>query len=103
MNPAAPVTNSFMDLLGRGGAHLPVRPAPGGDRVAPRVGLVAGRQDRIGDPPVGGDGGVVPHQPELVGRVVVAVDEVGDDHVGDRGEAVGDTGRDEHAAVVVAG
>ena len=45
--------------------------------------------------------GIVPRHAELVGRVVVAVDEVGDRHVGERGEAVGDTGRDEHAAVVV--
>ncbi len=42
---------------GRVGAHRPVGPAAGGDRVAPRVGLVAGRQDRVGDAPVGGDGG----------------------------------------------
>ena len=46
-------------------------------------------------------GGVVPRHAELVGGVVVAVDEVGDRHVGERGEAVGDAGRDEHAAVVV--
>ena len=42
---------------------------------------------------------VVPGHAQLVGRVVVAVDQVGDGHVGERGEAVGHAGRDEHAAV----
>ena len=52
--------------------------------------LVARRERRVGDAPVGVDRGVVPRHAELVGRVVVAVDEVGDDHVGQRREAVRD-------------
>ena len=67
----------------------------GRDGRALGVRLVAVREDRVGDAPVGADRGVVPRHAELVGRVVVAVDEVGDRHVGERGEAVGDAGRDE--------
>ena len=68
--------------------------APGSMSAAARVRLVALREDRVGDAPVGVDRGVVPRHAELVGRVVVAVDEVRDRHVGERGEAVGDAGRD---------
>jgi hypothetical protein len=67
---------------------------------AQRVGLVAA--DRIGS--------VTPQSAAIAGssqatparrRVVVAVDQVGDGHVGERGEAVGHTGRDVDAEVVV--
>ena len=72
------------------------------DVAAPRVGLVAPGQDGIGDAPVGADLGVVPRHSELVVGVVVAVDQVPQEHVGERGEAVGHAGRDEQAAVLVA-
>ena len=51
--------------------------------------------------PVGVDRRVVPRHAQLVGGVVVAVHQVGDRHVGERGEAVGHTRRDVHAEVVV--
>ena len=69
------------------------------DVGAPRVLLVARGQDRIGDAPVGLHRRVVPRHAQLVGRVVVAVDEVGDGHVGERREAVRHARRDEHAPV----
>ncbi|MEY2443848.1 MAG: dTDP-4-dehydrorhamnose 3,5-epimerase, partial [Ilumatobacteraceae bacterium] len=40
---------------------------------------------------------VVPQHAELVGGVVVPVDQIGDHHVGHRGKPVGNTGRDEHS------
>ena len=66
-----------------------------------RILAVPVRQDRVGDAPVGPDGRVVPGHAQLVGRVVVAVDQVGDRHVGDRGESVGHTGRDVDTEVLV--
>ena len=71
-----------------------------GRSCAGRVLLVAGRERRVRHAPVGRDRGIVPRHAELVVRVVVAVDEVGDHHVAQRGEAVRDARRDEHAAVV---
>ena len=72
------------------------------DLGATRVRAVTPRKDwRPGEAPVGGDLGIVPRHAELVVRVVVAVDEVGDRHVGERREAVRDAGRDVDAAVIV--
>jgi len=51
--------------------------------------------------PVGCDLRIVPRHAELVGRVVVAVYQVCDRHVGERCEAVRHAGRDEHAGVGV--
>ena len=73
-----------------------------GDVAAARVALVAPREDRVADAPVGADLGVVPGQPQLVRRVVVVVDEVRQQDVGVRGEAVGHAGRDVHPLVDVA-
>ena len=64
--------------------------ATGIDVGAAGIGLVAVGQHRIGHAPVGPDLGIVPGHTELVGRVVVAVDEIGDRHVGEGGEPVGD-------------
>ena len=69
-------------------------------RVARGVLLIAGRERRVGHAPVGRDRGIVPRDAELVVRVVVPVDQIGDDHVGQRREPVGDPGRDEHPAMV---
>src|SRR5690349_7860432 len=89
MNPAPPVTRMFTAAL-RSQAHVraPLRL----DLLAQRVRLVTLRQDRVGDAPVGADFGIVPRDTELVGRVVVAVDEVRDRHVGQRREPVRDPG-----------
>ena len=72
--------------------------------ISERRGFALSRPERIGcarESPVGRDLGVVPRHAELVVRVVVAVDEVRDRHVGERGESVRDAGRDVDAAVVV--
>ena len=81
-----------------------VRGRAGGrrDLRATGVGLVPLRQHRVGDPPVAGDGRVVPGHTQLVLGVVVAVDQVPEGEVGQRGEAVGHPRRDEQAPVVVA-
>src|SRR5210317_2070582 len=99
MNPAPPVTKYFM---GASGAHRPVGAATLGEVGAQRVGAVAFGDDRVGDAPVSAEGRVVPGDSEFVGGVVVAVDEVGHDDVGEGGEPVGDAGRDVHAPVVLA-
>src|SRR5207302_7134718 len=98
MKPAPPVTRMFtVALCSQAHVRAPLRL----DLLAERVRLVALRQDRVGDAPVGADLGIVPRDAELVGGVVVAVDEVRDRHVGQGREPVCHSGRDEHAAVVV--
>src|SRR5574338_1238521 len=98
MKPAAPVTRMF---TGSALTEVDVGTAVGGQGRPLGVLLVAGGHDRVGHAPVGADLGVVPGHAQLVGRVVVPVDEVGDGHVGQGREAVGEAGRDVHAAVVV--
>src|SRR5690606_18656575 len=66
-----------------------------------RVALVPCRQDRVRAPPAGPELRIVPRHPQLVGGVVVPVDQVGDGHVGQAGEPVGHTGRDVDALVAV--
>src|SRR5438034_5240054 len=85
MKPAPPVTRMFTAAL-CSQAHVwaPLR----FDLLTKRVRLVALRQDRVGDAPVGADLGIVPRHAELVGRVVVAVDEVRDRQLGQRPEPV---------------
>src|SRR5690606_12717613 len=83
------------------GAQRRVRPAARGQVGPPGVGHVTGGQHGVVDAPVGADVGVVPRDAQLVGRVVVAVDQVGDGHVGERREAVGDARRDVDTPVVV--
>ena len=68
---------------------------------APRVCPVPLGKDRLGHAPVGRDVGVVPSDAELVGRVVVAVDQVRDREVRQAGKAVRYSGRDEDAECVV--
>ena len=67
--------------------------------ISARLGLARSRAERIGSstPQSAATVGVVPRDAELVGGVVVAVDEVRDGHVGERGEAVGDARRDVEA------
>ena len=68
-----------------------------------RRGLDWSRADRTGrsSPQSALHRWVIPGHAQLVGRVVVAVDEVGDRHVGEGREAVGHAGRDEDASVIV--
>ena len=90
------------DVASGSGAQPGVRPPLGS--MSARRGLAWSRSDRIGSatPQSAAIVGVVPGHAQLVGRVVVAVDQVGDRHVGEGGEPVGDARRDVDAAVVVA-
>src|SRR5262245_64476227 len=93
MNPAPPVTRMFTTVLcSQAHVRAPLRL----DLLAQRVRLIALREDRAGDPPVGAAVGIVPRHAELVGGVVVGVDEVSARHVGRRGDRVGDDGQAEH-------
>ena len=71
--------------------------------ISLRSGFAWSRLDKIGSatPQSAPIVGIVPRNTELVGRVVVRVDEVRDRHVGERGEPVRHAGRDEDAPVVV--
>ena len=64
--------------------------------------LVTLGDHRLGDAPVDAERRVVEGHPELVVGVVVAVDEVPEQQVGERGEAMGDARRDEQAPLLVA-
>src|SRR3954453_79942 len=101
MNPAPPVTNSFTAPRSSG-PHRPVGPTAARDVRSLRVRAIARRQHGVLDAPIGADHVVVPGHAELVGLVVVPVDQVRDRHGGQRGEPVGHARRDVHAQVVLA-
>src|ERR1700735_1163963 len=88
--------------LPRSGPGGGVGQGPGRGGGAAGVVLVPIGDDRVGHAPVGADGGVVPRHPELVVRVVVAVDQVPKGQVGERSEAMGHAGGNEQATVVIA-
>src|ERR1700722_2396576 len=71
------------------------------DVVAPGVSLIALGEDRVGDAPVRPDRRVVPGQPVLIRVVVVVVDEIGEQDVGEGREAVCHPRWDVHALVDV--
>ena len=71
--------------------------------MSSRRGLLLSRFERTGSviPHSAATAGIVPGQAQLVGVVVVTVDQVPQQEVGQGGEAVGHAGRDEQALVDV--
>ena len=96
----------FSESRSRARADQVRRPALGWTPgwISDRSGFAWSRvgQHGIGETPVGRDRRIVPGHPEFVFRVVVAVHQVPQGEVGQRGEAVGHPGRNEQSPIVVA-
>src|SRR6202044_2601209 len=87
-------------VLSRSGGQA--RPDVVGDVGPPGVALIALGEDRVGDTPVGPDRRVVPGQAVLIGVVVVVIDEIREQDVGEGRKAVGHPRWDIHALIDVA-